>query len=126
LLLRAIADLDPNEGLVCLDSRDRSTITHEFDIIVLATGFDAFTGSLKALNIKGCGGRALNDKRPKTSAEIPTTCSGVIFRPSRPTSAWVQRRTRDHSDRARAGSPALMPGLGRRQQRESLHASLSP
>src|SRR6516162_2686474 len=26
LLLRAIADLDPNEGLVCLDGRDRSTI----------------------------------------------------------------------------------------------------
>ena len=34
---------------------------YEFDIIVFATGFDAFTGSLKALNIKGCGGRALND-----------------------------------------------------------------
>jgi len=27
LLLRAIADLDPNEGRVCLDGRDRSTIT---------------------------------------------------------------------------------------------------
>jgi phosphate-transporting ATPase len=27
LLLRAIVDLDPNEGLVCLDGRDRSTIT---------------------------------------------------------------------------------------------------
>jgi phosphate-transporting ATPase len=26
LLLRAIADLDPNEGLVCLDGHDRSTI----------------------------------------------------------------------------------------------------
>jgi putative ABC transport system ATP-binding protein len=26
LLLRAIADLDPNEGLVCLDGRERSTI----------------------------------------------------------------------------------------------------
>ena len=26
LLLRAIADLDPNEGLVCLDGRDRSSI----------------------------------------------------------------------------------------------------
>ena len=26
LLLRAIADLDPNEGLVCLDGRDRSAI----------------------------------------------------------------------------------------------------
>ena len=27
LLLRAIADLDPNEGLVCLDGRERSMIT---------------------------------------------------------------------------------------------------
>ena len=27
LLLRAIADLDPNDGLVTLDSRDRSTVT---------------------------------------------------------------------------------------------------
>jgi phosphate-transporting ATPase len=27
LLLRAIADLDPNEGLVCLEGRNRSTIT---------------------------------------------------------------------------------------------------
>ena len=26
MLLRAIADLDPNEGLVCLEGRDRSTI----------------------------------------------------------------------------------------------------
>src|SRR5437764_9150333 len=26
LLLRAIADLDPNEGMVCLEGRDRSTI----------------------------------------------------------------------------------------------------
>jgi putative ABC transport system ATP-binding protein len=26
LLLRALADLDPNEGVVCLDGRDRSTI----------------------------------------------------------------------------------------------------
>src|SRR6516165_8531610 len=34
---------------------------YEFDIIVFATGFDAFTGSLKALNIKGRGGRSLND-----------------------------------------------------------------
>jgi putative ABC transport system ATP-binding protein len=27
LLLRAIADLDPNEGLVCLDGRDRATMS---------------------------------------------------------------------------------------------------
>ncbi len=34
---------------------------YEFDIIVLATGFDAFTGSLKALNIEGRAGLAMND-----------------------------------------------------------------
>jgi cyclohexanone monooxygenase len=32
------------------------------DIIVFATGFDAMTGPLKALNITGRGGRALNDE----------------------------------------------------------------
>ena len=46
---------------------------YEFDIIVFATGFDAFTGSLKALNIKGCGGRALND----TWADGPRTYLGL-------------------------------------------------
>ena len=33
---------------------------YEFDIIVFATGFDAMTGSLKALNLKGRGGRTLD------------------------------------------------------------------
>jgi cyclohexanone monooxygenase len=32
---------------------------YEFDIIIFATGFDAMTGSLKALNLKGRGGRQL-------------------------------------------------------------------
>jgi cyclohexanone monooxygenase len=32
---------------------------YEFDIIVYATGFDAMTGALKALDIKGRGGRSL-------------------------------------------------------------------
>jgi cation diffusion facilitator CzcD-associated flavoprotein CzcO len=32
---------------------------YEFDIIVLATGFDAMTGALKNLNIQGRGGRSL-------------------------------------------------------------------
>jgi cation diffusion facilitator CzcD-associated flavoprotein CzcO len=34
---------------------------YEFDIIVFATGFDAFTGSLKALNLIGRGGCKLDD-----------------------------------------------------------------
>jgi cation diffusion facilitator CzcD-associated flavoprotein CzcO len=35
---------------------------YEADIIVFATGFDAMTGPLKALNISGRGGRKLNDE----------------------------------------------------------------
>jgi len=34
---------------------------YEFDIIVFATGFDALTGPLKALNLKGRGGRKLSE-----------------------------------------------------------------
>jgi cyclohexanone monooxygenase len=34
---------------------------YELDIIVFATGFDAMTGPLKALNLKGRGGRALDE-----------------------------------------------------------------
>jgi cation diffusion facilitator CzcD-associated flavoprotein CzcO len=34
---------------------------YECDIIVFATGFDAFTGRLKALNLKGRGGRMLGE-----------------------------------------------------------------
>jgi cyclohexanone monooxygenase len=35
---------------------------HELDIIVFATGFDALTGPLKALNLKGRGGRTLDEE----------------------------------------------------------------
>jgi cation diffusion facilitator CzcD-associated flavoprotein CzcO len=35
---------------------------YEFDVIVFATGFDAMTGPLKALGIKGRGGRPLADE----------------------------------------------------------------
>jgi cation diffusion facilitator CzcD-associated flavoprotein CzcO len=35
---------------------------YECDIIVFATGFDAMTGPLKALNLKGRGGRTLDDE----------------------------------------------------------------
>jgi cation diffusion facilitator CzcD-associated flavoprotein CzcO len=35
---------------------------YEFDIIVFATGFDAMTGSLQKIDIRGKGGQALADK----------------------------------------------------------------
>jgi len=46
---------------------------YEFDIIVFATGFDAMTGPLKALNLKGRGGRTLD----KQWADGPHTYLGI-------------------------------------------------
>ncbi len=46
---------------------------YEFDIIVFATGFDAMTGPLKALNLKGRGGRSLD----KEWADGPHTYLGI-------------------------------------------------
>ena len=36
--------------------------SYEFDALVLATGFDAMTGTLRRIDIRGRGGRALRDK----------------------------------------------------------------
>jgi cation diffusion facilitator CzcD-associated flavoprotein CzcO len=46
---------------------------YEFDIIVFATGFDAMTGPLKSLNLKGRGGRSLD----REWADGPHTYLGV-------------------------------------------------
>ena len=46
---------------------------YEFDIIVFATGFDAMTGPLKALNLKGRGGRTLDEEW----ADGPRTYLGI-------------------------------------------------
>jgi cyclohexanone monooxygenase len=46
---------------------------YEFDIIIFATGFDALTGPLKALNLKGRGGRTLNEEW----ADGPHTYLGI-------------------------------------------------
>jgi cyclohexanone monooxygenase len=63
---------------------------YEFDIIVFATGFDASTGSLKALNLKGRGGRSLNEvweHGPRTYLGISITgfpnCSQLSDRRAR-------------------------------------------
>lgn len=47
--------------------------THELDVLVFATGFDALTGPLLRLGIRGRGGRRLDDKW----AEGPRTYLGV-------------------------------------------------
>jgi cyclohexanone monooxygenase len=45
-----------------------------FDVIVFATGFDAVTGPLMAMNIQGVGGRSLNE----TWADGPHTYLGLM------------------------------------------------
>ena len=44
---------------------------YECDIIVFATGFDAMTGPLKALNLKGRGGRTLDEAVGGRPAHLP-------------------------------------------------------
>lgn len=46
----------------------------EFDIIVLATGFRAYTGALEALTIRGDSGQTLAEKWDKTSKSIMGVC----------------------------------------------------
>ena len=48
--------------------------TYEFDIIVLATGFAAYTGALEAIDIRGRNGALLRDKWAETSSSIMGVC----------------------------------------------------
>lgn len=59
----ALVDLraEPIEEIVPAGIRTTERI-YALDVIVFATGFDAFTGPLVALNIEGTGGRALKDE----------------------------------------------------------------
>jgi cation diffusion facilitator CzcD-associated flavoprotein CzcO len=40
----------------------RGGVEHEFDVLIMATGFDAMTGPLLAMGIVGAGGQRLEDK----------------------------------------------------------------
>jgi cyclohexanone monooxygenase len=51
-----------------------ATAEHELDVIIYATGFDAVTGTLTRIDIRGEGGRSLKDKwadEPRTSRASP-------------------------------------------------------
>ncbi|KAG9217682.1 hypothetical protein CCMSSC00406_0003629 [Pleurotus cornucopiae] len=63
----------PNVSLIDINENSLTQITpkgiqtadgveHEFDIIVLATGFDAITGSMTQIDIRGTGGMTIFDK----------------------------------------------------------------
>jgi len=59
----SIVDLraDPIERITPTGIRLRSGIEHALDVIVFATGFDAMTGPLLAIDIRGREGRSLRD-----------------------------------------------------------------
>ena len=64
-----IKDREPIEEITATGIR--TTEGHyEFDIIVLATGFQAYTGALEALDIRGKGGLLLRDKWESVSGSI--------------------------------------------------------
>jgi len=52
------------EPLISMTSRGFKTTRaeHSIDTLVLATGFDAFTGALKRIDVRGKGGISLNEK----------------------------------------------------------------
>ncbi|MBR0817230.1 NAD(P)/FAD-dependent oxidoreductase [Bradyrhizobium liaoningense] len=74
----------PNVSLVDIKTNPIEEITanavrvagkdHEVDALVMATGFDAMTGSIAKIDISGPGGRALNEKW----AEGPKTYLGLM------------------------------------------------
>ena len=64
-----IKDREPIEAITETGVRT-SQSEYEFDIIVLATGFKAYTGALEAIDIVGTGGQVLRDKWQEQSSSI--------------------------------------------------------
>ena len=71
-----LVDIRGREPLVEItEAGVRTTRGHyEFDIIVLATGFRAYTGALEAFPIRGKSGRSLREKWEKTSDSVMGVC----------------------------------------------------
>lgn len=51
---------EPIEAITATGVRTR-TRTHELDVLVLATGFDASTGGLTQIGVRGVSGRSLKE-----------------------------------------------------------------
>ena len=68
-----IRDREPMEAITETGIRT-SKGEYEFDIIVLATGFRAYTGALEAFPIRGKSGQTLSEKWDKTSKSIMGVC----------------------------------------------------
>ncbi|MEM1189285.1 MAG: NAD(P)/FAD-dependent oxidoreductase [Pseudomonadota bacterium] len=71
-----VVDIEKKEPLVeVTETGIRTTENHyEFDIIVLATGFRAYTGALEAFPIRGLSGQSLREKWTDTSNAIMGMC----------------------------------------------------
>jgi cation diffusion facilitator CzcD-associated flavoprotein CzcO len=71
-----LVDIKDREPIVEItESGVRTTQNnYEFDIIVLATGFRAYTGALEAFPIRGKSGQTLREKWEKTSHSIMGVC----------------------------------------------------
>lgn len=72
-----LVDIKDKEPLVEITETGVRTTEnlYEFDIIVLATGFNAYTGALEALPIRGEGGQTLSDKWKVSSDCIMGVCA---------------------------------------------------
>lgn len=71
-----LVDIKDREPLVEItETGVRTTAKHyEFDIIVLATGFEAYTGALEAFPIRGSSGQTLREKWQTVSACVMGVC----------------------------------------------------
>ena len=71
-----LVDIKKREPLVEItETGVRTTLAdYDFDIIVLATGFKAYTGALEAFPIRGEGGRTLREKWQVESSSIMGVC----------------------------------------------------
>lgn len=71
-----VVDIKSREPLVEItETGIRTTLQHrEFDIIVLCTGFKAYTGALEAFPIRGASGRTLAEKWQDQSGSIMGVC----------------------------------------------------
>ncbi|KIJ37503.1 hypothetical protein M422DRAFT_177825, partial [Sphaerobolus stellatus SS14] len=71
--------------------RTSDGVEHEVDVIVLATGFDAITGSLTQINIKGTDGRLIGEKwAPRLQTYLGMTVVNypnifIVYGPQAPT-----------------------------------------
>ncbi|MGB1686463.1 MAG: hypothetical protein ACPHE0_08370, partial [Pseudomonadales bacterium] len=72
-----LVDIKHREPIVAVTSTGLKTTEqdYEFDIIVLATGFKAYTGALEAIEIRNSQGATLSSKWQETSASIMGVCA---------------------------------------------------